>query len=114
MDVEPAQQRPPQQEQTFHVQQQFLQTQYPNAPDIQVLGAPSYPTPAPSPGPIVLPPPPLNPFLRAEHTSAHTPPIQSLMLPQQVQQQRARFSMGPRPNCELCRRRVEGHYAHFD
>ncbi|VDB99957.1 unnamed protein product [Peniophora sp. CBMAI 1063] len=115
-DPEPMQPQPAQtQTPGMQQQQQFPQAQYPTAPDIQVMGAPSYPTPAPSPGPITLPPLPLNPFLRAEHTSAHTPPIQSLMLPQQIpQQQRPRFSMGPRPNCDLCRRRVEGHYAHVD
>ncbi|KZV71769.1 hypothetical protein PENSPDRAFT_751447 [Peniophora sp. CONT] len=118
MDTEPAQLWPPQ-AQISGMQQHLQPMQYFNAPDIQVLGTPSYPTPAPSPGPIVLPPLPTNPFLRAEHTSAHTPPIHSLMLPHQIpqqqqQQQRSRFSMGPRPNCELCRNRVEGHYAHFD
>ncbi|KAI0831768.1 hypothetical protein BC628DRAFT_1335988 [Trametes gibbosa] len=39
---------------------------------------------------------------------------------QQHQQQQAppgrrqRFTMGPRADCEMCRLRVKGHYAHFD
>jgi hypothetical protein len=33
---------------------------------------------------------------------------------QQVPIYRSRFTMGPRPDCEKCRRGVPGHYAHFD
>ncbi|KAI0035064.1 hypothetical protein K488DRAFT_83397 [Vararia minispora EC-137] len=102
-------------------------------PEIHVSGAPaSYPTPAPSPHP------PSNfaqqhrqpalhiqiqhrAFLRAEHDAVQTPPISTANMPHQLsmpviapQPQRARFRMGPRADCEMCRNGVKGHYAHFD
>jgi hypothetical protein len=109
-----------------------------HVPEIHVSGAPSsYPTPAPSPRPLAFAQPqphhasphmginvaipPTRTFLRAVHDAAQTPPIadagmRQLPLPMHAPQpqQRARFMMGPRADCEKCRLGVRGHYAHVD
>ena len=112
----------------------YLQTPFLGTPMFQnsnQLQIPSIQIQAATPSPVqMFPQQPFPDSMPPASTSdVFTPPEQistatSSLLPPQQQEypatqipsgsRKQRFTMGPRADCELCQRRVKGHYMHFD